>query len=112
MDDPEAGPWSAPATPLADESADPPPPEGEGLPGQTGEVWRRASTGFRLASYVAGPIAGVMALAGAVPTALGLGAGRGFGVHPAFLTGVGFYLVFAMCGVIFGGAVGLVRRLI
>ena len=112
MDDPEASPWSAPAAPLEAESALASPPEGEGQPGQEGVAWRGARTGFRLTSYVAGPIAGVIALAAGVPMALGLGAGRGFGVHPALLTAAGFYLGFAMCGVIAGGAVGLVLRLI
>jgi hypothetical protein len=74
--------------------------------------WRGPKTGFRLTSYVAGPIAGAGMLIGNALTAFGLGAGRGWFepeiVSKAFL----FYLIFAVWGAIFGAGFGLVGAVI
>jgi hypothetical protein len=75
-------------------------------------AWRGAKTGFRLTSYIVGPIAGVGMLLGNALRAFGLGAGRGWGepeiVSNAFL----FYLIFAVWGAIFGAGFGLVGAVI
>jgi hypothetical protein len=69
-------------------------------------AWGGAKTGFRRTSYVIGPIATIILIPALVPTAIGLGAGRGLDIHKSSLVAIGLYLVTAMWGAIIGAALG------
>lgn len=68
--------------------------------------------GFRLVSLVAAPVSFLLLSAGLVPTAVGLGAGRGLGIHSLAINGVGLYVALALWGTIFGAVIGLIASLI
>ncbi len=70
--------------------------------------WRGAKTGFRRTSYIIGPLASVLLIAGLVPTALGPGAGRGFAVPSIVPAAIALYAMFAFLGTVAGGLIGLV----
>ena len=77
-------------------------------PSLFGSAWHGAKTGFRLASYIIGPIAALALLPGLLLMDFGLGTGRGFGL-PDFVPGAfGFYFVSAAWGSIIGAAMGLI----
>ena len=71
-----------------------------------------ARMGFRLVSYVAGPIAALVLIPGLAISAFFLGAGRGFGVSRLVTGALAFYLIFAIYGGVFGAAFGLVGALL
>ncbi len=74
--------------------------------------WHGAKTGFRGTSYIIGPLASGLLIAGLVPTALGLGAGCGFAVPSVVPAAFALYAMFAFLGMVAGGLIGLVGALI
>ncbi len=63
-----------------------------------------AKKGFRIASYLIGPIAFLVVTITLVPTAIGIGSGYGFALHREVFSGVIFYVTFAILGT-FAGAI-------
>src|SRR6516225_8245966 len=102
-------PW---ASPRENAAVTPPPTVFESMR-------RGAKTGFRCVSYVIGPIAIVVSIAGLVVAAFVAGSGRG-GVATTLLPGkfgfvswaVGFFFVCGLWGLILGAAIGLVGAVI
>jgi hypothetical protein len=112
MDVPEVrSEYSAPKTPLPGSRriavAEPPPASfGQAL-------LRGAKVGRRVLWCVGMPLGAIAFVLGLFPTALGLGAGRGFSVHPLSIGGVGVYAGGMLLGSILGvviGVLGFVRR--
>jgi hypothetical protein len=107
MDDNELDPGSAPSAPgVAEHEASP------SKPRLRDPSWRAAKTAFRLVTYVIGPISAGLLIIGLIPTALGLGAGRGFGVPTLVPRAVGFYLASVVLGMTIGALLGFVGALI
>ena len=102
---------------LEPESAGMPPLDGASeaenpRPSLLRSAWRGAKTGFRLTSYVVGPIAGMAVLFGTAQTAFGLGAGRVWGELEIAFREFVLYLVLAALGAICGAGFGLVGALV
>jgi hypothetical protein len=74
--------------------------------------WYGAKAGFYLISFVAVPISLLALIAGLIPTAFGLGTGRGFGVSIWVVRAVGLYFVLALFGACFGAPCALIGCLI
>ncbi|APW61744.1 hypothetical protein BSF38_03272 [Paludisphaera borealis] len=107
MDAPEADPAEPLAPPLDVTEVTPLP-----RPSFLKAVGRGAKTGFRAFSLVFGPFALLYLTVGLVPTAFGLGAGRGFGLHQLVFKVVLVYLAAVLLGIVVGAAAGLIGFLI
>ena len=77
-------------------------------PGWLESSWRGAKLGLRCALYVFGPIAYLVIVLSTALTAFGMGSGRGFGLHPTFLSGFGILFGSALYGMFLGAVVGLI----
>jgi hypothetical protein len=88
------------------------PPESARTPPQrlslSERTWRGTKFGFRWVTYLTAPICFTVLILMLAPTPYGLGARRGFGVHPYAAYIVGVYLVFALFGAGLGALVGLI----
>jgi hypothetical protein len=98
--------------PLAEPGGDAAPQSAGVPPGRLESCWRGAKTGFRCTSYVAGPLASLVAVPSAALTAFGLGAGRGLGIHTNLPGAIGSFLVLAAYGAILGAVAGLIGSLV
>jgi len=112
MDADAHDPWTAPVAPVsAAEVAGPDRPGDGAPPGPWRSAWRWGKTGVRLTSYVVGPIAAVVALAGLAVTLFGLGSGRGFGVHVLIPRAFTFYFAACLTVAVPAAAYGLAQSL-
>jgi hypothetical protein len=82
-------------------------------PGLLRSSWHGAKTGFRLMSYIAGPIAAVALILVMAVAAIGLGAGHGFWVSAKYMIApLVFFLECALCGALVGALIGPTRALV
>src|SRR5436190_18426065 len=109
--DPESA-WAPPESPITAGGASEAPPADTTPRGLLESSWHGARTGFRLVSYVAGPIAALVLIPGLAISAFFLGAGRGFGVSRLVTGALASYLIFAIYGGVIGAAFGLVGALL
>jgi hypothetical protein len=77
------------------------------LPSVFRAMWIGGKIGFRWGAFFAGSIVGVVVIASFSVTALGVGAGRGWGVPPIAMPALGAFLVVVVWGTIVGALVGL-----
>jgi hypothetical protein len=69
--------------------------------------WRGAKAGARIISYVGVPLGLLLLVLALIPTAIGLGAGRGVGLHPAAIRAVALPPAMALWGGMVGAVLGL-----
>lgn len=69
-------------------------------------AWQGAKTGFRWVSYFAGFFAVIAVSFGLAVSALGVGSGRGWGLHISVTRGILFYLICLPWGMVPGALVG------
>ncbi|QEH31854.1 hypothetical protein OJF2_03210 [Aquisphaera giovannonii] len=102
MDTPEPG-LEAYEAPRSEAAIEPP-------AGAAPSLWQSsllgARSGARRVALVIGPISLLLGTAGLAWTAFGLGAGRGFGVHPLAASAAGMLAVGELYGAILGGVLG------
>lgn len=81
-------------------------------PGVRSSIWRGLKAGFRWTTYLIGPLAGLVLLAGLALMELGLGAGTGLMVPSLVTEALRFYLGCVIFGSVAGGLVGLIGGLV